>query len=53
MSAGLVGWKQRGNHRPLPVIKPEFSCHGPKLPLSRLVNHGEVIWINRLIGFRP
>jgi hypothetical protein len=32
VSAGLVLWKQRGDHRPLPVIKPEFSCHDQKLP---------------------
>ena len=34
MGAGLVRWKQRRDHRPLPIIKPEFSCHSPKLPLS-------------------
>jgi hypothetical protein len=33
MSAGLVGRKQRSNHSPLPIIKPKFSCHDPKLRL--------------------
>lgn len=40
MSAKLVGRKQWRNHCPLLVIKPEFSCHGPKLPLQKRVNHG-------------
>ncbi len=34
MVARLVRWKQRRDHRPLPIIKPEFSRHSPKLPLS-------------------
>ena len=33
MSAGLVRRKQWPNHRPLSIIKPEFSCHDPKLLL--------------------
>lgn len=43
MRAGLVCWKQGSDHRPLLVIKPEFSCHGPKLPLARAVNHAVAI----------
>lgn len=35
MRAGLVGRKQRRNHRPLLIIKPKFSRHDPKLPLLR------------------
>ncbi|WP_245280246.1 hypothetical protein [Pseudorhizobium pelagicum] len=40
MSAGLVRWKQRSDHRPPLVIMPELSCHGPKLLLLQVMNHG-------------
>ncbi|WP_244479347.1 MULTISPECIES: hypothetical protein [unclassified Rhizobium] len=43
MSAGLVGRKQRRNHRPLIVIKPEFACHGQTLLLLQAMNHGWLI----------
>jgi hypothetical protein len=35
MSTGLVRRKQWSDHSPLPIIKPEFSCHNPKTPVSR------------------
>jgi hypothetical protein len=42
MSAGLVRREQWLNHRPLLIIKPEFSCHEPKTPVVAEVNHKEI-----------
>jgi hypothetical protein len=42
MSAGLVRREQWPNHRPLPIIKPEFSCHDPKTPVVAGVNYKEI-----------
>jgi hypothetical protein len=52
MSAGLVGRKQRRNHRPLVVIKPELlpwsNTPASAGNQSRMAN-----LINNLIGIRP
>jgi hypothetical protein len=53
MSAGLVRRKQRCNRCPLLIIKPEFSCHAPKLPIVAESESCMSNFINVMIGFRP
>ncbi len=50
MSAGLVRRKQRSDHRPLSVIKPEFSCHDSNSHYYRSESYRDNL-INSLIGF--
>ena len=50
MSAGLVGWKQRRNVGPLPIIKPEFTCHDQNSSGGAIESQW-AIPINVLIGF--
>ncbi len=50
MSARLVDWKQRRNVGPLPIIKPEFTCHDQNSSCGAIESQLS-IQINVLSGF--
>lgn len=50
MRPGLVLWQQRLDHRPLPIVEPEFPRHDPSLRSFQLESRRS-LYVNRLIGF--